>query len=783
MSLRQLVLQTRRHSSVFVLCGILLLPAVAQQLSPLPIEDVLSARSFVQNSPVEFSPDNERLAYVVAQDRPSKLAKMEDFLRAGFPISARSTDILVVELKTGESRSITRGVGENWLPVWSPDGKYLAMLSDRDGSGLAKLWVWEVATAALRKVSDVNVRTNQLQWLPNSRAVLASVLPAHMTAAEFAAKLINPKKDYGGEISETTNASVEVYRSAPQGGDRKPVLESPPWSLDYALCDLGLIDIATGNVKRIDQQHRISAYFLSPDGSQVAYTSPQSFQKPGSQQILFDIALITLQTGQLRTIVSHAPLEFGGASVNWSPDGSMLAYRTGGMEANGDCFVVNQGSGLVRNVTGFSGNHAGYSYLPPIWDAQGRRVFLTDGTVLWAAAPTSTRATKVVQIPGHSLMQVMQNGKGTLWSVDNSRATILPAFDRSSKRFTFYRVGLGSSDITPVLTIDQTPVSIALDLFGTVSNDGTRFAYFSQDARHDLDLWLTNSDFAGPKRLTYLNPEFEHYQMGVARLIDWMSLDGDPLRGTLLLPSGYQSGQRYPLIVWVYGGSQGSDSLNQFGIVTGTFNLQLLATRGYAVLFPDAPQHLGTPMADLAKTVLPGINKVIEMGVADGSRVGVIGHSYGGYSVLSLLVQAQRFKAAVMVDGGGDLISSYGQMDSDGTAFGIAGAEGGQELMGGTPWEFRDRYIENSPVFYFDRIATPLLIIHGTDDFTVAPFLGDEVFVDLRRLGKRVDYAKYLGEGHVPSDWSRADRSDFWNRVLSWFQTYLLENPGTRKDE
>jgi len=167
-------------------------------------------------------------------------------------------------------------------------------------------------------------------------------------------------------------------------------------------------------------------------------------------------------------------------------------------------------------------------------------------------------------------------------------------------------------------------------------------------------------------------------------------------------------------------------------------------------------------MADLAKTVLPGINKVIEMGVADGSRVGVIGHSYGGYSVLSLLVQAQRFKAAVMVDGGGDLISSYGQMDSDGTAFGIGGAEGGQELMGGTPWEFRDRYIENSPVFYFDRIATPLLIIHGTDDFTVAPFLGDEVFVNLRRLGKRVDYAKYLGEGHVPGDWSRADRSDFW---------------------
>ena len=125
------------------------------------------------------------MAYVVTQDRPSKLAKMEDFLRAGFPLGARSTDIFVVELKTGESRSIAGDVGENWLPVWSPNGKYLAMLSDRDGSGLAKLWIWEAATGILRKISDVNVRTNQLQWLPDSRAVLASVLPAHMTAAEF----------------------------------------------------------------------------------------------------------------------------------------------------------------------------------------------------------------------------------------------------------------------------------------------------------------------------------------------------------------------------------------------------------------------------------------------------------------------------------------------------------------------------------------------------------------------------------------------------------------------
>ena len=131
-----------------------------------------------------------------------------------------------------------------------------------------------------------------------------------------------------------------------------------------------------------------------------------------------------------------------------------------------------------------------------------------------------------------------------------------------------------------------------------------------------MNLWLTDSRFFPSRRLTHLNPQFERYEMGSARLIDWLSLDGERLQGSLLLPAGYRSGNRYPLLVWVYGGDQGSDYVGQFGLLSGVFNLQLFATRGYAVLFPDIPQHLGTPMADLARDVLPGINKVIEMGIA-----------------------------------------------------------------------------------------------------------------------------------------------------------------------
>src|SRR5258708_2031492 len=127
----------------------------------------------------------------------------------------------------------------------------------------------------------------------------------------------------------------------------------------------------------------------------------------------------------------------------------------------------------------------------------------------------------------------------------------------------------------------------------------------------------------------------------------------------------------------------------------------------------------------------------------------------------------------------GNLASAYGQMSRDGTAFGTSLAEHGQELMGGTPWEFRDRYIENSPIFFLDRVDTPLLIIHGGDDTTVPPFLAEQVFVSLRRLGKEVEFARYEGEGHSPAYWSYANQLDLCNRVIAWFDDHLKKQKKT----
>ena len=113
----------------------------------------------------------------------------------------------------------------------------------------------------------------------------------------------------------------------------------------------------------------------------------------------------------------------------------------------------------------------------------------------------------------------------------------------------------------------------------------------------------------------------------------------------------------------------------------------------------------------------------------------------------------------------------YGQMDSDGTSHWVDWAEKGLGNIGGSLWDVRERYIENSPIFYLDQVNTPVLLIQGTSDRVTTPNHSDEIFVGLRRLDKEVEYARYEGEDH--GFWFYPNRVDFCNRVIAWFDRWL----------
>ncbi len=255
--------------------------------------------------------------------------------------------------------------------------------------------------------------------------------------------------------------------------------------------------------------------------------------------------------------------------------------------------------------------------------------------------------------------------------------------------------------------------------------------------------------------------------------MDYLGSEGQPLRGALLLPPGWTAGTRVPMIVEIYPGDyKHSNAIHRFGFgdVNGPFNKQMLATRGYAVLVPETPQGVGTPMRDLAANTNAAINRVVELGIADPDRLGVFGHSYGGFSTISIVTQTPRFKAAVVSAGFADLTAFYGEIQESGLDAWANWVED-DARMGGSPWQYRSRYIENSPIFSLDRVTTPVLLLHGANDATTRVFYAGQIFSSLRRLGREVEMRRYEGEGHVLEQ--RENIVDYWNAVIRWYETYL----------
>ncbi len=738
-------------------------------------------RTFAAYMHVDFSPDGEWVAYTLQDNRrkePQGDERYRLFTRTGAYLLGIGGDIWITSTKTGLSRNLTGGQGNNWSPAWSPDGRYIAFYSDRGGR--ANVWVCEMPTGKLRQVSNAIVRSlaNPIQWTPDARRVVVKLLPEGMTIEEVVNSGIGERSRNEREPGKSTVIVYSSPKASNQGGSMESETvsqQAPAWNLTALhLADLAVIDIDNGKTERIVRRSRIAKFWLSPEGSSVAYTMPQEFEAAGSQQILFDLAVYSFSAGQTRIVAPRIQLDYNGAPVSWSPDGKTLSYRIGGALAKNNVFIVSAAGGEARNVTAaLQINFASFDLQPPLWDATGQNVYFIGDNRIWKASLVGARASEIAKIPGRWIEAIALKGGNRLWSPDGGRSTIVSVRDAETKRVGFHKIDLTTGQSSTLLEENKSyyaPLAYGL----AISDDGQRIVYLAQDTQHGQDLWLTDPEFRNLKRITKINPQLERYKMGSARLIEWHSLDGERLQGALLLPAGYQEGKRYPLIVKVYGGASLSENVNLFGFAHAPVdNLQLLATRGYAILLPDTKRNVGTPMADLMKTMLPGVNKVVEMGIADPERLGLMGHSYGGFCALSLITQTTRFKAAMMNAGFGDMIGLYGQLGKDGEAFGLTVGE--SSYMGKTPWSDRLKYIENSPVLFLDRVQTPLLITHGGADEFVSPFLAGEVFVGLRRLGKEVMYAKYEDEGHRQGVWSYANQVDFANRMIYWFNERLMK--------
>src|SRR6185369_11129926 len=282
------------------------------------------------------------------------------------------------------------------------------------------------------------------------------------------------------------------------------------------------------------------------------------------------------------------------------------------------------------------------------------------------ASVSDARVAQIATIPQRTLRHVVSTNGRSIWTSKADSAVVVTR-DEETKKEGLYRINLATGQFEKLLEENKS-FGFVPSLRIAVASDQQQLIYTSQSAAEPEEMWISDVSEFRPRPLTHINPIFDEYVMGAGRMIEWQTLNGQKARGALLLPAGYTPGKRYPLIVYQYPGSTWSNYGNLFGFSpfsNAVENWQFFATRGYAVLVADVPAKPETYMKDIPAAVLPGVDKLIDLGIADADRMGVTGQSNGGYGVLSLIVQTDRFKAAIDRMGPGNLISQYTQMTEE----------------------------------------------------------------------------------------------------------------------
>ncbi len=190
---------------------------------------------------------------------------------------------------------------------------------------------------------------------------------------------------------------------------------------------------------------------------------------------------------------------------------------------------------------------------------------------------------------------------------------------------------------------------------------------------------------------------------------------------------------------------------------------------------PDIRYHVNDPGMSAAWCVLPALEAAVSAGVVDPDRVGLHGHSWGGYQTAFLVTQTDQFRAAVAGAPLTDLVSMYSSIYWNTGSANQPIFESSQGRFTGDFLDQPDAYLRNSPVFQARKVTTPLMILHNDKDGAVDFNQGIEYFNILRRLRKPVVMLQYEGENHGLA--KAENQRDYSVRMREFFDHHLKGEP------
>ncbi len=408
------------------------------------------------------------------------------------------------------------------------------------------------------------------------------------------------------------------------------------------------------------------------------------------------------------------------------------------------------------------------------WTENDRLFLIYDKHDIWAADPTGKRAPRNIteglgRDDNFRFRYIRLDPEER--AIKPEQSMLLSTFHYKTKASGFFRTRVsGTKQLTP-LVLEEKSFSRPAK-----AKNADAFLYARSSFTEFPDLWVSDLELGDRQKLSDANPQQPDYLWGTAELMEWRSIDGKPLQGILHKPEDFDPEKKYPMMVYFY--SKDSDNLHRHwapeahrSIINRTF----YTSRGYVVFVPDIPYRVGYPGESAINAVVPGVTDLIKQGFIDEKNIGVQGHSWGGYQIAFMITRTNIFKAAEAGAVVSNMVSAYGGIRWGTGLSRMFQYERTQSRIGGTLWEYPLRYIENSPIFWADKIETPLLLMHNDHDGHVPWYQGIELFVALRRLGKPAWMINYNDEPHWPTTFTK--KKDWQVRMQQFFDHYLKGAP------
>ncbi len=657
-----------------------------------------------------LSPDGQRVAFVVKNIDERKY-------------EYRSA-IWMAQSKDGSVQRFTFGTAKAMDPIWSPDGRWLAFVTDREGEptgkdnteqkkrgkGEAQIWLIPTDGGEARQLTFMPHGASNPTWSPDSQQLVfcAPVGP------------LDEENEDGKPLPKVRVIDRLWYRLDGVG------------FINERRQHLFLMDIAgSGEPQQLtDGDWDDSDPAWSPDGSQLAFVSSREedrWRLPCSD--LYTLSLAGGQAGALRRLTAGS-LSCGVPS--WSPDGKTIAFLAtlklhsanhvdlytiahGGQNAPRCLTTEFEGSCMDWTNSDMSDDHL---LITPAWAANGKTLYVL---------AAQRGASRIFAVPTDS--------------AEGQIATVTPGN-------------------VHVMDFSASQAKNAL-------------ALLIEDPTHIGEIFLCSTSIPGElRRLTGFNDALLHeLALATPEYMPYTGADGWAMDGWIMKPRDFDPAKKYPLIVEIHGGPN-----TQYGY--GFFHeMQMLVAQGYVVLYtnPRGSCGYGREFALAVRgdwgtkdslDIMAGVDALLQKGYIDEQRMGVTGGSYGGFMTNWLIGHTNRFKVAITDRSVTNLVSDFGSSD-----FGWTFADDELET---TPWDDLDRYMQHSPIKYVKNIQTPLLIIHSEQDLRCNIEQAEQLFAALKYLGREVLFVRFEGQSHGLSRGGHPKlRLERLKHIKGWFEKYL----------